>query len=359
MTGPAPGAGRGHGPRGRPVVVARLDNAGDVLLAGPAVRAVAAERPVLLVHGPTGAEAAALLPGVAERLELDAPWIAARPGPVDRAALDAFVEAVRRRGPVAAAVLTSSHQSPLPTALLLRLAGVERIAAVSADYGGSLLDHRIPGDPDLHEVARALAVVAELGHRLPEADDGRLAVRRPLRPAPPGPYVVVHPGCSVPARTLDPDRWADAVAALAADGRRVLVTGAAHEAELTRRVAGRAGEPVEPADLAGLAAVLAAADAVACGNTGPAHLAAAVGTPVTVVHPPTVPSNRWHPWGVAHLVLGDQGVGCAGCRARACPVRGQPCLGAVDGRAVADAVAWLVDGRGTAGRAAPPAEVPA
>ncbi len=44
-----------------------------------------------------------------------------------------------------ALILTSFHQSPLPTALLLRLAGISRIAAISTDYPGALLDvrHRI------------------------------------------------------------------------------------------------------------------------------------------------------------------------------------------------------------------------
>src|SRR3712207_7032811 len=47
-----------------------------------------------------------------------------------------------------ALVLTSFHQSALPVALLLRLAGVPTIAAYSDDYPGSLLDVRLhdPGD---------------------------------------------------------------------------------------------------------------------------------------------------------------------------------------------------------------------
>jgi ADP-heptose:LPS heptosyltransferase len=74
-----------------------------------------------------------------------------------------------------------------------------------------------------------------------------------------------------------------------------------------------------------LAEVLASADAVVVGNTGPAHLAAAVGTPVVSVYAPTVPAVRWRPWMVRHeLIYVD--VPCAGCRARTCPVPGHPCL---------------------------------
>ena len=79
-----------------------------------------------------------------------------------------------------AVVLTSFHQSPLPLALLLRMAGVPTIAAVSVDYPGSLLDVRHRVDDDLHEVERGLSLVATLGYRLPEGDDGGLRVRRDL-----------------------------------------------------------------------------------------------------------------------------------------------------------------------------------
>ena len=91
-------------------------------------------------------------------------------------------------------------------------------------------------------------------------------------------------------------------------------------------------------DLAQLGTVLAGADAVVCGNTGPAHLAAAVGTPVVAAFAPTVPLARWRPWGVPCVVLGDQGVPCAGCRSRVCPLDEQICLSRVTG---ADVVAAL------------------
>jgi ADP-heptose:LPS heptosyltransferase len=87
--------------------------------------------------------------------------------------------------------------------------------------------------------------------------------------------------------------------------------------------------------------VLAAADAVVTGNTGPAHVAAAVGTPVVSLFAPTVPAHRWHPWGVPYALLGDQDIACAGCRARECPVPGHPCLEGVAAAEVAGAVESL------------------
>jgi ADP-heptose:LPS heptosyltransferase len=329
-----------------PVLVARLDSDGDVLLAGPAVRAVAASAPVVLLVGPRGRQAAGLLPGVAATIEWRAPWIDPAPEPVSRSEVDRLVSTVRSVGIDAAVVLTSFHQSALPLALLLRLAGVPRITAISEDYPGSLLDVRHRVDGDLPEPERALSTVAAAGYALPAGDDGRLRVSGPLpdvsRLTGPGPYVVLHPGASVPARAWSPARCAAAVPALTAAGHRVLVTGGPAETALTRTVAGAATDLGGRTDLAELAAVLAGADAVVVGNTGPAHLAAAVGTPVVSLFAPVVPAARWAPYGVASVLLGDQRAACAGTRATVCPVPGHPCLDEVTPAAVVAAVEKLV-----------------
>ncbi len=320
------------------VLVARLDNDGDVLLSGPAVRAVAAGAGrVTMLCGPRGAGAAALLPGVDDIVVHRAPWIDPDAPPVSREATLALVECLVELGVDQAFVLTSFHQSALPTALLLRLAGVRTVAAISEDYPGSLLDVRHHRDDELHEVEQALALVATLGYRLPAGDDGRLAVERGGRAwvSPEGwsDYVVVHPGASAPARAWEPEHNAVLVDALVAEGRRVVVTGSREERRLTCRVAGPPRPEVVDlggrTDLPELAELLAGADVVVVGNTGPAHLAAAVATPVVSLFAPTVPARWWRPWGVPHALLGRQEIGCAGCRARHCPVPGHPCLSSV------------------------------
>lgn len=327
------------------MLVARLDNLGDVLLAGPAVRAVARRASVTLLCGPHGADAARLLPGVGPVLVFRAPWIDPAAPPVDRAAVDGLVRTVAAGHFDEALVLTSFHQSALPLALVLRLAGVPRVAAVSDDYPGSLLDVRHAVADDVHEVERNLSLAAAAGYDLAPDDDARLAVRLGAPPdlaLPAGPYVVVHPGASVPARALGADRLAAAVERLAAGGWPVVVTGGPAEAALAARVAGTSAlDLAGRTDLGALGHVLAGAAAVVTGNTGPAHLAAAVGTPVVSIFPPTVPAVRWRPWGVPHVLLGDQAVACAGCRARICPVAGQPCLAGVTPDDVAAAVATL------------------
>ena len=333
------------------VLVARLDSLGDVLLAGPSVRAVrsTAER-VTFLAGPAGAAAARLLPGVDEVVVWSSPWTLADPPPVDAADIDDCVRRLAALELDEAVVLTSFHQSALPTALLLRLAGVPRITAVSDDYPGSLLDVRVPSPPDAPESERMLAVCRAAGFELEPPDDGRLAVR----PSPPLPttapgrrYVVVHPGTSAPARSYPADRWPAVVDALVEHGWDVVLTGSGSERQLTASITSAAADRDRVHDqggrhdLADLGSVLGRADAVVVANTGPAHLAAAVGTPVVSLFAPVVPVVRWAPYGVPVVLLGDQSAACRGSRARTCPVPGHPCLGSVSASDIVAAVAAL------------------
>jgi ADP-heptose:LPS heptosyltransferase len=345
------------------VLVARLDNDGDVLLSGPAVRAAAASgAEVTLLVGPRGRQAAGLLPGVADVLVWHCPWIDAQPAPVRRDDVDDLVGRLAAARFDAALILTSFHQSPLPLALLLRMAGIGTIGAHSIDYPGSLLDvrHQLP-ETGLHEVERALSTAAAMGYRLPSDDDGHLHVRRPLPDT--GhltgdePYVVVHPGASVPARAWPVERSQALVTALVDEGYRVVVTGGPGERELTATVAGDTAGALDlggRTDFAGLADILDRADAVVVGNTGPAHLAAAVGTPVVSLFAPTVPVERWAPYTDQRILLGDLDISCAGCRARSCPVAGHPCLNSVGVPEVVSAVKQVA----APTRAIPSLEVP-
>ncbi|HTJ25003.1 MAG TPA: glycosyltransferase family 9 protein [Candidatus Limnocylindria bacterium] len=316
------------------MLAVRQDNNGDVLLIGPALRAIAAGAGrVTLLCGPSGEAAARALPGADDVFVFEAAWIEANPHAVRRRRTEQFVDRVARAAVDEAVIFTSFHQSPLPIALLLRMAGVARIAAISEDYPGALLDVRHRGVPDdVHEVVRALSLARAAGYAPPPHDEGRLAMRvaeaNPLSGG--APYVVVHPGATVAARAWDPRANRDLVRVLAARGERVVVTGSAAERALCAYVAGEtatnlAGET----DFATLARVIADARAIVVGNTGAAHVAAAVGTPTVSLFAPTVPAARFRPWMVQHVLLGDQEIGCRGCRARTCPLFDQPCLGVV------------------------------
>jgi len=266
-------------------LVVRLDGFTGVLLAGPAVRAVATRaNPVTVLCAPGGAPAARLLPHVDDVVVWDPPWETPGSAQADE---DALVRRLRAEAYDVALVVAPAGQSPEPAERLLRMARVDRVGACGGAGAEAALD-----------------TAATLGFRPRAGDDGRLRVLPPpdtARLTGNGPYVVVHPGAGPPGHARDPDRWAAAVSALADDGHRVVVTGGPEETAVTRHVSGDIavdlGGRTDPRRLAG---VLRAADAVATGVAGPAHLAAATGTPVVSLVPPGGPRR---PHGVPTVLL--------------------------------------------------------
>lgn len=149
-----------------------------------------------------------------------------------------------------------------------------------------------------HEVSRWCRLLEGCG--IP-ADPGRLDLSPPPRPVPESARgaTLIHPGAASAARRWPADRWAAVARFEAAKGRAVVVTGGAGEVDLARSVAEAAG--LEEAavyagrtDLMELAAVVAAAGRVVCGDTGVAHLATALRTPSVVIFGPVSPAE-WGP----------------------------------------------------------------
>lgn len=216
----------------------------------------------------------------------------------------------------------SLHWTGPPPRLAVNLhgSGPQSIDALRATRPQQLLTHHHPDRPEVpgppwrpgtHEVRRWCDLVDGYGL---DADPDDLDLAVPDRPPTVRGAVVVHPGAAHVARRWPADRFAEVAAALTADGHRVVVTGSAGERELTADVTARAGLPPS-ADLAGgcppeaLAALVAAARLVVCGDTGPAHLATAYRTPSVLLFGPT-PPGRWGPVRVdRHAVLWAGGEG--------------------------------------------------
>jgi ADP-heptose:LPS heptosyltransferase len=149
--------------------------------------------------------------------------------------------------------------------------------------------------PGEHEVTRWCRLLSEAG--IP-ADAEALDLPEPPGTAPHG-ATVVHPGAASGARRWPAARFAAVARAERDAGRDVLVTGGAQEGALAGEVAERAGLPSHAVlagrtTLAELAAVVAGAGRVVCGDTGVAHLATAFGVPSVVLFGPT-PPDEWGP----------------------------------------------------------------
>jgi ADP-heptose:LPS heptosyltransferase len=144
-----------------------------------------------------------------------------------------------------------------------------------------------------HEVLRYLEVVALIG-AVPVTLEPEIAVtQRDLAEsasviAPGRPFVVIHPGATDQRRHWPYERYARLGDRLAADGFTVVLTGDASESDLLARVAAAMRAPGILAagmlSLGGLAGLLARAQVVVGNDTGPLHLARAVGTPSVTVY---------------------------------------------------------------------------
>ena len=164
-------------------------------------------------------------------------------------------------------------------------------------------------NPDEHERHRWCRLVAEsFGVRLGvDADPGDLRLPAPAASSVVPGAVVVHPGAASQSRRWPARRYAAVAGALVSAGLRVLVTGSAGERSLADEV--RRGAGLAPADvltgrtdLGTLAAQVAQARLVICGDTGTAHLASAFGTPSVLLFGPTPPA-LWGPPPGPHTVL--------------------------------------------------------
>jgi lipopolysaccharide heptosyltransferase II len=268
---------------------------------------------------------------------------------------------LRERAYDAAAIFTTYTQSALPAALLCLQAGIPRRLAFCRENPYELLTHWA-ADPEpalaRHEVERQLALVAHVGcttaddrlrFRLRRSDSAAIAPRLAADGVDVSrPYVVVHPGASAPSRRWPAERFGRAASLICGElGLPVVLTGGADEHDLIETARRHTDREVQTVALAGalslgeLAALIAHAALVICNNSGPAHLAAALGTPVVDLYALTNPQHT--PWRATARVLSHD-VPCRNCLKSVCPAGHHDCLRGVSATAVADAALELLRG---------------
>jgi heptosyltransferase-2 len=138
------------------------------------------------------------------------------------------------------------------------------------------------------------------------------------------PVVGLFPGSNAPARRWPAERFAAVARALGADGARVVVMGGAGERHVTRAVADAAPGALDAGgatDLPGLAALLSVCQVVVTNDTGPMHLAGAVGTPTVTLWGPSDPAEVC-PVGARDVRVTGTGIPCKPCFKNACPRTG-------------------------------------
>jgi heptosyltransferase-2 len=256
-----------------------------------------------------------------------------------------MADTVARLQPDIALVLPHSFEA----ALSAWYWGARRRIGYDGDGRGWLLTDRVPRRVEpVHQIDEYLELLAPFGapalERIPrlmppedatlDVEAGALLATIPRSGAP---VVGVHLGAAFgPSRVLPPDRVAALCRELRRRGATPVLLGSPVDAAFETRV--RSHDPGQTASLVGrdsialLPVLLARLDAVVSGDTGVAHLAAALGTPTVVVFGPTDP-DRSGPRGAVSYIR--HAVPCAPCLYRVCPID-HPCVRGIPVSEIAD-----------------------
>ncbi|MGV2862364.1 glycosyltransferase family 9 protein [Achromobacter sp. AGC39] len=342
------------------VLCIRLDNMGDVVMCTPAFRALrqAGARRLSLLTSHSGARVAAHIPEVDTALAYDPAWVK-NDSQGREQDLDAIAR-VRALRPDAAVIFTAYSQSPLPAALLCHLAGVPRVLAHCRENPYRLISDWVretePASGIRHEVQRQLDLVASVGAHCDNArmsfrvsDSDRFSLQAKLHHAgvtETGGWICAHAGATASSRRYPARQMVQALVELRGDGRRILLLGGHEDAELAVALAEARQLLPGLIDLSNgltlgeLGAALEASALMICNNSGPAHIAAALGVPVVDLYALTNPQHT--PWQTPARVL-NHDVPCKYCYRSVCPEGHQACLAGVAPTRVATAARELLN----------------
>ena len=294
------------------ILLLRLEKVGDLVMVLEAiamVRAMAPDAAIDLVVGSWNRALAGLIPGVTSIETLDVPWIARAGAGLGWRALIARAKAWR----ATQYDLAINFEPDIRSNLLLALSGAPRRVGFLSGGGGAVLTDAVAPDPRAHIAENAKALVLR-------AFDSTAPAAQDFSPAPAtltipdhahrtaaellsalqqgAPLIGIQPATGRRIKEWDPVRFAEIGAALARTrGARIVLIGSASDTLVLDAM--RAAWPADvrlhelPADidLIVLAAVLERLSLFITGDTGPMHLAAAVGTPVLAIFGPSLPTR--------------------------------------------------------------------
>jgi lipopolysaccharide heptosyltransferase II len=230
-----------------------------------------------------------------------------------------------------------------PHALILWLCGARRRAGWQCGGGGFLLTDSPAYVPHRPEVDSRLALLKVIGIEpevgetvVPRVVPGRTArerVRRQLATTGDDrrPLCVLHVGSGMAAKHWPERHWRELIGRLVVEhDARVIIVGDNNDRGIARRILAEGSWPgvfdwTGRLRIVELAALIQQAGVFVGADSGPAHLAAAVGTPVAVLFSGTNNANQWQPRGGWVSVL-RQPVACSPCHHTRCPLADHPCM---------------------------------
>jgi ADP-heptose:LPS heptosyltransferase len=197
-----------------------------------------------------------------------------------------------------------------PTSLVYSLSPMgRRVGAEHFQYSKFYNGLLPPPDPGVHSVQATMAMLRWLGVRCEKPPALRYEVHheaasRMREKLGDRPYVVVHPAALMETKRWQPERFGEVARGIAERDFRIVVTAGPGEESF----AGHAAKEVDGSliilglSIPELAELIRGARLYIGNDSGPMHLAAAVGTPTVAVWGSS-DSRRWRPWRVEHVVV--------------------------------------------------------
>jgi heptosyltransferase-2 len=296
-----------------PTVVRAPNHLGDLVMSLPALEAA----------GPADILVAAPIAPLLAMARIDGRVIPLVRG--TRGAIRA-VRALRHGHYTRGVLLTPSFSS----ALLFRLGGIPHRRGTPTDARAALLTDPVPPSAlvGLHRAEQYVLILTG-GHstglvpHLSVPDAARTQFDELLTTRGDGPLVGLFPGSHAASRRWAAQSFAALAARLASQGYRVVIFGGPRERAITSQVAGRAATDLGGrTDLQTLAAGLASCALVVTNDSGPLHVAAAVGTPTISLWGAGDPRITG-PLGPANRLLRHSELPCVPCTRNRCPRSGR------------------------------------
>ena len=322
------------------ILIVRLSALGDIVHALPVLNALGKAFPAAEIDWVVEASYAATLAlaaGLHRRVIVRATANAESPDSIAFAGLPGYVRAagyLRSRRYDAALDL----QGLLKSAVWARASGARRVigfdrAGLREPLAASLYSETVKPDVSGHVIRKNLSILQALGLEAgsteltvqPVASAGMIKAIQTAGGS--NGYIVINPGAAWPNKCWPPDRFGAVAKALRdRTGLHSLVSWGPKEralAEAVSMASGGAAAPAPPTSIPDLAALMRSAALAISGDTGPLHIAAAVGTPIVGLFGPTRP-ERNGPWEPRDEVLSKSDT-CVCHHKRQC-LRGAPCI---------------------------------
>jgi ADP-heptose:LPS heptosyltransferase len=299
----------------RRILLLRLERIGDLLMALPAiadVRALAPDAAIDLVVGSWNRDLAGAIAPLTSVRTLDAAWLAREGGGLG---VPSLLRAARewRRDRYDLAI---NFEPDIRSNLLLAAAGASWTAGFRSGGGGPLLDVALEYDGKAHTSDNARRLIETVfgrtaapgGERILAVPSSAHAVAAKRLAGARGPLVGLHVSGGRAIKQWEPARFGEVARRLiASTGATIVLTGSRGDRPLVTQVAAmlsaeRVIDVAGDLDLLSVAAILQRLDLLITGDTGPMHLAVAVGTPVLAVFGPSEPA-RYAPLGARDRVI--------------------------------------------------------